>query len=65
MIITKPKPSLCDTCQNAGNVGGGYVSIGYGDVLYDCPQRYCSIFHTAIHFDGEQECDKYKNKTES
>jgi len=56
---TKPDPSLCDTCQNASAVKGGYASSGE----YDCPQRYCSEFHIAIHFSGRDECDKYKEIT--
>ena len=64
MIITKPEPSLCDTCQNAGHVGGGYVCMSAGDTIYDCPQRYCSEFHIAIHFDGKQECDKHQVRNE-
>jgi len=59
-MITKPEPSLCDSCQNAGNISGGYAGIGTVSGEYkECPQRYCSEFHIAIHFDGRQECEKY------
>ena len=58
-MITKPKSSLCDSCCNAGHVTGGSASMSDGKITYDCPQRYCSEFHIAIHFDGRQECEKY------
>ena len=51
----KPKPSLCDTCKNAGYIRGG--SAGIGAVSYR--QRYCSVYHIAIHQSGRLECEGY------
>ena len=57
MIRTTPEPSLCDTCSHAHFVTGGSAAIFYNDgMVQDCRQRYCGIFHIAIHFSGKNEC---------
>ena len=57
-----PKPSLCDSCINAGIVEGGYASMSSidGGEEFDCPQRYCAIWHIPIHFGGMNECNGYR-----
>ena len=51
----KPKPSLCDTCKNAGHIPGGAVC--FGGVNYR--QRYCSVYRIGIHQSGRLECEGY------
>jgi len=60
-MVTKPEPSLCDFCQNAGKIQGGSVGIGTVSGEYkNYLQRYCSEKHISIHMSAYNQCDKFK-----
>ena len=56
-----PAKSLCDSCENAYHMPGGYASIGWQTV----EQRYCNALKIAIHFGGKDSCESYRKKVEA
>jgi len=53
-----PKPSLCDICIYAYYLEGGFVSIGHENYH----QRYCDKKTIAIHTEGLNDCEFFKDK---
>lgn len=54
-----PPPILCDACRHAQRVRGEFISIVTDRGIMDVPQRYCTVYHVALHLSGRTACNAY------